>query len=384
MKNVKMYLALLVFSFVLLNGCSEDNITISQDDALISLEFQSKNELSLSEKGQKSFATGQGGLIFNEKHSNFSFHASKDSEGNVSGQWEAKTVGGNLRTHGTIYCLTFIDEKTAVMSGTITQVNKEDDSFLGAQVGNSIWFKVIDNGEGMTDQFSDYYIRAGDCIDYNPPLVNIENGNIQVKRKIPNLVDIEGNEYNVIQIGSQIWMAENLRTTTYNDGTPIPNVTDNTNWSNLTTPSYSWYNHDENSYGDTYGALYNWYAIDTNKLAPEGWHVASDEEWIALTEYLGGENSAGGKLKDRGFEHWDSPNTDATNEYGFTALGAGYRSKDGAIVLIGQESLWWTSTGVNSTNSAWPRWMGNNSGMVIRGIGPNNRNYGYSVRCVKD
>jgi len=198
--------------------------------------------------------------------------------------------------------------------------------------------------------------------------------------------DIEGNEYKVVQIGNQIWMAENLRTTTYKDGTPVPNVVENSDWSNLSSPAYSWYENNYADYGETYGVLYNWHTVDTGKLAPEGWHIPSVEEWAILTNHVGGELVAGGKLKEIGFEHWNSPNIDATNEYGFTALGAGYRSKDGSFVHNKNESLWWASTPSPSSgsNGSWVYWMGNGTGQVYISAGADNRNYGYSIRCIKD
>ena len=116
----------------------------------------------------------------------------------------------------------------------------------------------------------------------------------------------------------------NLKTTKYNDGTSIPNVTNDTSWSNLTTGAYCWYNNDV-SYKNPYGALYNWYAVNTGKLAPKGWHVPSDAEWTTLITYLGGESIAGGKLKEAGTTHWLSPNTEATNSTGFSALPGGRR-----------------------------------------------------------
>lgn len=379
MKNVKMYMAVLLFSFVFLNGCSEDNITISQDEAVINSEIQSKDGLALSAKGHKSFATGQGGLILDGKHANFAFHASMDSDGNVSGQWEAKTIGQGLRTHGTIHCMTFLDDKTAVMSGTITQLNKEDDMWPGAQVGNSIWFKVVDNGPGLTDQFSDYYLKRGDCIDYGFPLTEISNGNIQVKRGYSNLIDIEGNEYKTVQIGTQIWMAENLRTTKYNDGTPIPNVTEFGEWQGLSTGAYAWYDNDEATNKHLFGALYNGYAVETGKLAPQGWHIPTNEEWEILADYLGGKNVAGGKLKERGTNNWDAPNTDATNEVGFTALPGGFR--DGGFIGNGLNAQWWTSSATSPTEAMY-RWVAYDHGSLAA-LDYLKRN-GFSIRCLKD
>ena len=124
--------------------------------------------------------------------------------------------------------------------------------------------------------------------------------------------DIDGNIYKTTKIGSQIWMTENLKTTRYNDGTPIPLVTDGTTWGGLTTPAYCYINNDEATYASPYGALYNYYVVaDTSSLnvCPVGWHVPSDGEWTTLTNYLGGLDVAGSKLKETGTLYWNSPNT---------------------------------------------------------------------------
>jgi uncharacterized protein (TIGR02145 family) len=134
--------------------------------------------------------------------------------------------------------------------------------------------------------------------------------------------DVDGNVYNTVTIGAQVWMAENLRTTKYNDGTSIPLVTDSTKWSDLSTPAHCWYNNDKASYKATYGALYNWYTVATDNLCPTGWHVPTTAEWQILKDYLGS-SVDGGKLKESGTTHWKSPNKGATNESGFTALPGG-------------------------------------------------------------
>jgi len=108
------------------------------------------------------------------------------------------------------------------------------------------------------------------------------------------VTDIDGNVYHIVAIGTQVWMAENLKTTKYNDGTFIPLVTDSTAWGNLSTPGYCWYNNDAATYKNTYGALYNWFTVNTGKLSPKGWHIPSDTEWETLITYLGGESLAGG------------------------------------------------------------------------------------------
>jgi uncharacterized protein (TIGR02145 family) len=195
------------------------------------------------------------------------------------------------------------------------------------------------------------------------------------------LRDVDGNLYDVVKIGNQRWMAENLKTTKFNDNTDIPLVTDYTAWSNLTTPGYCWYSNDQATYGDTYGALYNWYTVETGNLCPTGWHVPTDAEWTTLTVYLGGESIAGSKLKETGTTHWNSPNTDATNETGFTALPGGYRGPDGTFYFIGYHGYWWSSM-ESSTTNAWLRYMLYDYSNVYRVS--YSKKYGLSVRCLRD
>ena len=140
------------------------------------------------------------------------------------------------------------------------------------------------------------------------------------------MIDQDGNVYKTVKIGDQWWMAENLKVTHYRNGDAIPNVTDNTEWADLSTGAYCAYDNDENN-ADIYGYLYNWYAVDDSRnIAPTGWHVPTDDEWADLVTYLGGNSVAGGKLKEADTAHWNSPNTGATNESGFSALPGGYRN----------------------------------------------------------
>jgi len=143
------------------------------------------------------------------------------------------------------------------------------------------------------------------------------------------VTDIDGNLYNTVVIGTQTWMVENLKVTKFNDGTDIPNVTDETTWNNLNTPAFCWYENDV-TYKNPYGALYNWYSVNNSKLCPTGWHVATKAEWDALISYLGGVYQAYVKLKEAGSSHWLGTNT-GTNSYGFTALPGGYRSFSWAL-----------------------------------------------------
>jgi uncharacterized protein (TIGR02145 family) len=156
--------------------------------------------------------------------------------------------------------------------------------------------------------------------------------------------DIDGNVYNTVKIGTQVWMKENLKTTHYKDGTSIPLVTDNTEWGSLTTPAYCWYNNDGVSYKNIYGALYNWYTTITGKICPAGWRVPNKADWQTLINYLGGDSLAGGKLKETGLIHWNSPNGGATNESGFTSLPGGYRGITNTFGALGDGSLYWSGS----------------------------------------
>lgn len=189
--------------------------------------------------------------------------------------------------------------------------------------------------------------------------------------------DVDGNLYHIISIDTQDWMVENLKVIHFNDSTPIQNAT-STNWANIQVPAYCWYQNDEAAHKDPYGALYNWYAVNTGKLCPTGWHVPSREEWNALTGYLGGPAVAGGKLKEAGTAHWMTPNTGATNEVGFTAVPGGLRgAADG---FIGKRAEWWTSSG--SGDYAWPREIYYNSSAVTQIYSA--AEFGFSVRCLRD
>jgi len=199
-------------------------------------------------------------------------------------------------------------------------------------------------------------------------------------------VDIDGNVYGTVLIGEQLWMAENLKTTHYNDGSEIPNIMNNYVWGNLSTGAYGDYdNNPANS--ETYGRLYNWYTVDDSRgVCPDGFHVPSDDEYTILIDYLGGSNVAGGKMKSTGTIEdgdglWYSPNTGATNESGFTALPAGYRTiSSGYYYEMGKQGHFWSSSEYSSTN-AWYRFLyyGNSNVSRLSGYG---KTPGFSVRCL--
>lgn len=212
--------------------------------------------------------------------------------------------------------------------------------------------------------------------------------------------DIDGNTYNAVTIGKQVWLKENLNVTHYNDGTNIPVVTDSATWVNLSSPGMCWHgNSKEANTANKYGALYNWYVVGTGKLCPTGWHVSTNAEWIALTDFLGEE--AAEKLKDTGtvwqpgysyeseydeYEESDEEDEtadtsefkDVTNESGFTALPAGSRSQYYDDENDGEYGSWWCSEACYGTLISYQ------FDIVIRNDGQDNEKIGSSVRCVKN
>ena len=189
--------------------------------------------------------------------------------------------------------------------------------------------------------------------------------------------DNDHNTYKTLKIGTQTWMAENLRAVKYNDGTAIPFIVDVVDWVNLTTPGYCWYN----NYSVAYGAMYNWHTVNTGKLCPIGWHVPSDTEWTKLTTYLGGESVAGNKLKETGTTLWIGQNTNGTNESGFSALPVGYRNYSGTFNNIGRYAYWWSSTEASSTDSFY-RDIYYGYGSIDRSS--TDKRSALSVRCLHD
>jgi uncharacterized protein (TIGR02145 family) len=196
------------------------------------------------------------------------------------------------------------------------------------------------------------------------------------------MTDREGNIYKTVTIGTQTWMAENLRTTKYNDGTVIPNITDDAEWEALKTGAYCNYNYTKSTDTiATYGRLYNWYAVNTRKLAPAGWHVPTDAEWATLIDYLGGIGVAGGKLKETGIKHWNSSNSETINESGFTALPNGFCTDIGTFYDFGWSGFWWSASEANP-DKARTLYVSLHYSDVFSSIG--SKNGGISVRCVKD
>jgi len=195
------------------------------------------------------------------------------------------------------------------------------------------------------------------------------------------VIDIQGNSYRTITIENDVWMAENLKTTLFNDGTEIELVTGNEDWHQLKTPGYCWYENNESEYKDIYGALYNGYTISSGKICPAGWHVPSLEEFDQLLFFLGDSLNVGGKLKEEGITHWHSPNKGADNSSGFTALGSGIRYFEGSFNTFSYYTSIWSST-EKSDGESWYLSLYYSDPTAI--LNHKSKGFGFSVRCVKD
>ncbi len=250
----------------------------------------------------------------------------------------------------------------------------------------------VDNLDAVNKAYVDALLSKISSIEFSL----YENG-------VVTLEDCEGNTYPVVKIGNQIWMAENLKTTKFPDCTDIQLVNNNTTWDNLSISdaAYSWYNDDINN-KDLYGAYYSWAAAmngsdysannpsNVQGLCPNGWHIPSQLEVMELGMYLGGEGTpvtfdfsqGGGKLKEVGIVNWNSPNTGATNETGFTSRPTGGRANSGVFVLEGESSYFWTTTQYGSPDRIVSYSTHNNSISITRNSTPIDS--GLPIRCLKD
>ena len=295
--------------------------------------------------------------------------------------------------------VTGVTDNSAICSGTVTYnggaPNTEkgicwsplpdpdlDDSHVSVTTGSETYSGT------MTDLSSGtrYYARA---------YVKNEGGTAYGEQVefVTKVADIEGNLYGAVYIGDQVWMSENLRTTKFNDNTPIPNITDNTEWSNLNGPAYCWYNNDI-SYKPTFGALYSWFTIESGALCPSGWHVPSDAEFNALEMFLGmnpdSVNVWGWRGTDQGRQlksttSWDDGGN-GTNTSGFSGLAGGYRiGLSGNFYAVGILTYWWTATD-DSVNDkpevAWYRRLDGEYNDIYKAT--TYKRGGKYIRCVKN
>jgi len=354
--------------------------------------------------GSGTFASTLTGLTVNTKY--FVRAYATNSEGTNYGNEVSFTTNPVVLATLTTTTVSSRTTSSAVSGGTIT-----DDGGGTISARGVCWSteenplttdsKTIDGADmgifasnltGLTPNTT-YYVRAYAIneagVAYGPQIsfVTLPSGTIVFN---PNLTygsvsDVDGNTYKTIQIGTQTWMAENLRTTKLNDNTPISLVTDNAVWQNLydtRSPAYSWYDNDPSAYKTIYGALYNFYVVEKGNLCPTGWHVPSDAEGATLESFLGGEDVAGGKLKETGNTHWIySFNTVGTNETGFTALPGGSRDINGPFGGIGAFGNWWSTT---YESGGFVRIFSMSYGNNSTYGGTTIESAGLSVRCLKD
>ena len=216
--------------------------------------------------------------------------------------------------------------------------------------------------------------------NYSTMVMDVPTQSKTINFNFITCTDYDGNNYPVVQIGTQLWMTENLKTTKYRNGDSISNVTDSVQWRNQTTGAYCNYKNDERN-STTYGRLYNWYSLkDSRNVCPTGWHVPNDAEWLTLTTFLGTSN-AGNKLKETGTTHWQSGNA-GTNESGFSALPGGRRDYNASWGYLGSWGYWWSMTEYNTDNANY-LYMTYGRTDVSKSY-TNKTLIGFSVRCIKD
>jgi uncharacterized protein (TIGR02145 family) len=262
-------------------------------------------------------------------------------------------------------------------SGTVSNVISTIDSirFTGSSTNMEV---VLQNGTIESHSISDIVnVNFASASQHSCGAESVHNPNLTYG----NMTDQEGNVYKTIVIGTQEWTAENLKTSIYRNGDPIATNLSDTDWLNTQIGAWVFYNNDS-QYECPYGKLYNWYAVsDPRHVCPTGWHEPTVGEWTILTEYLGGEAVAGGKMKTIGVDYWLSPNTSALNQSGFSGLPGGLRNGNGAIYNIGVTGNWWSST-LLEPGSAWVNYMYYQDGNTSNGT--TSSQAGFSVRCLKD
>ncbi len=329
-------IALSLLSIFFLNGCSDDE----KPEPEAPKELPAVTTLSVAEITKSSAKTG--GNVTGDGG------AAVTARGVVWSTSSNPTLADSKTTDG-IGTGEFVAELNALESGTRYYVRAYATNSEGTTYGDEVSFVTVMNCDVVTD--------------------------------------IDGNVYQTVTIGTSCWMAENLRTTRYNDGTEIPNVTDKTEWVMLTTGAYSVQSPE---YEEIYGKLYNWYAVNTNKLCPEGWSIPSYHQWITMinTHLKGNLNNAGGKMKSTGNKTdgtglWYAPNAGATNESGFTGLPGGSRSITGNFENIGLYGHWWSSSAnpESGPQYAWGFHITYKDGNAHWG---GNKISGFSCRCIKE
>jgi len=313
-------------------------------------------------------------------------------EMNITRVNESFLVEGTFNQDG-IYTITKENNlvQSGIMGTTITYDKNTNTLIVSSGDDIDRWTRLQDEGEGNKDKNE----LTGKTDKSNNSLIP------KIKRLFKKKIkDIDGNVYTEIKIGKQVWMVENLRTTKFNDGSSITNITSEDQWNDSSRPGYCWYDNDIDN-KNTYGALYNWYAVESGILCPKGWHVPSDAEWTQLEEYLIANaynydgTTEGNKIAISlaSANGWSSSTNTGTignsktaydafrNKSGFSALPGGYRTTNGKFYDVGTNGHWWSSTQYD-TSTAWLRGLTYTTSYVHWST--YGKAYGFSVRCLRD
>lgn len=325
---MKQITLLFIISFLLLNTCKQEDSSAGPDDTSKNLPAVSTAEpTAITTSSAKS-----GGNITNDGG------VPVTSRGVCWGTAQNPVVGGNKTNEGT-GSGSFASTLTGLNAGTKYFIRAYATNGNGTAYGNELQFTTAEESDGT--------------LTYN------------------------GVTYKTVSIGTQEWTVENLKTSTYNDGTPITKVTDPSAWNEIKTGAFCAYNNNEST-AATNGYLYNWFAVFTGKLAPAtgGWRIPTDADWTKLTDFLG--SNAGTKLKAK--SGWTAPGN-GTDDFGFSALPGGYCDGNGSFSYLGYAGYWWSSTSFDS-NTDWCRFMNSDDASVYRSTF--NKKYGFSIRLVRD
>lgn len=341
-------------------GAYTSNITGLLSGTTYYVRAYATNIIGTAYGNQLNFTTNSSSLptITTSSISNISSN-SATSGGNITNDG-----GSNIITRGICWSIT---PNPSIYNSTISN---------GIGIGS---FTIIMYGLSAN---TTYYVKAYATNGIGPSYGNeISFTTTQSGGLGSTVTDIDGNVYDTVTIGTQIWMKQNLNVTRFNNGDSIPQITDVAQWTNLDSNAYCFINNNANN-GPIYGRLYNFYTVnDSRNVCPVDWHIPTDAEWTILENQLGGMSVAGGKMKEIGLTHWNSPNSYATNSSNFTALPGGKRGSDGTFTIIGNSSYWWSST-TSSISSGIYRRLDYNQESVIEST--HSFKNGLSIRCLKN
>ncbi|MBK9358857.1 MAG: PKD domain-containing protein [Bacteroidales bacterium] len=417
MKPNSIMVSLIISVILLTTGCNKDEenkasfptlytktpLTITSNSAVVGGFISSDGGATITERGVCYSSVNQNPLVSDSVYKdgagtgNYQFNLS-DLDSETTYYLRAYALNSKGTGYGNPVSFTteveIIAPIAAFIATPVSGAKPLSVSFTDQSTNNpTSWFWDFGDGENSTQQ-NPGHIYAG-IGTYNVQLtvtnssgtdIEEKNSFIHVSLGSGTVTDIDGNVYETLEIGNQEWMIENLEVTHYRNGDSIPNETVWTQWGLLTTGAYCWYNNDIN-WKDPYGALYNWYAVvDSRGLCPAGWHTPSDAEWTVLTNYLGGEDEAGGKMKSTrkppdAHPRWNLPNAGATNKSAFSVLPGGERPNNGVYSEFGSYGFLWSSVEFNS-DYAWFRSMNCDNSKVTRLY--TNKEKGRSVRCIRD